>query len=85
MNQHPTTLIRSAAPGNANHGVALPVPRATMLLWINATVPTKKTTNAFQPSPSQLRNPPASVRRCNVTISTRTHTLTASRGPLKSP
>ena len=85
MNQHATTLIRSAAPANANHGVALPVPHATMLRRISATAPADNTTDAFQPSQSQLRNPPASVRHCHATMSTLPRTLKSSRGLLKSP
>jgi hypothetical protein len=85
MNPQAMPLIRSVAPGNANHGVALPVPRATMMLRISATALANNTTNAVQPPPSQLRNPPASVRCRHATRPTLPNTRTSSRGLLKSP
>jgi hypothetical protein len=85
MNQQATPVIRSAAPGNANHGVARPAPRAVRMLRISATALANTTTNAFQPAPTQLIDPPAAVRRCHATMPTLPLTLTASRGLLKSP
>ncbi len=83
MNQHATPVSRSAAPGNANDGVAQPVPRATMMLQTSAAARANKITNAVQPSPAHLSNPPASVRCCHATM--RTRTPTDAGGPLKSP
>jgi len=85
MNQQATTVSRSSAPGNANHGVALPVPRATMKRRISAAALVNKTTNAFQPSPTYLSNTYASVRCRHASIPTLPRTRTASGGPLKSP
>jgi len=85
MNQHATPLIRSVAPGNANHGVARHAPRATMMPRISASALANNTTHAVQPAPTQIIDPPASVRRCHATMPTLPHTLTPSRRLLKSP
>ena len=85
MNPQATPVIQSVAPGNANHGVAQPVPAAATRVPISATALANKTINAVQPSPTHLSNPSASVRYRNTTMQTLPNTLTASRGLLKSP
>jgi len=85
MNQHAKPVIRPAAPGNANHGVALPVPRATITAQTSSAALANNNTNAFQTSPTRLINPPNSVRRCHATMPTKPHTPTSSAAPLKSP